>query len=104
MGRTNTTDSFRKSLAKDIEYLRDHIEIAREMLSDMLADNSEDATRRRDKASSSLNLERYHEALGNLTPADVFHGRDQEIKARRAQIKERTMRLRRAQYCSLRIV
>ena len=56
MERTNTTDSFRKSLAKDIEYLRDHIEIAREMLSDMLADNSEDATRRRDKASSSLNL------------------------------------------------
>jgi hypothetical protein len=48
--------------------------------------------------------ERYHEALGNLTPADVFHGRDREIKARRAQIKEKTMRLRRAQYCSLRIV
>jgi hypothetical protein len=54
MERTKTTDSFRKSLAKDIEYLRDHIEIAREMLSAMLADNSEDATRRRDKASSSL--------------------------------------------------
>jgi transposase InsO family protein len=50
------------------------------------------------------NNERYHEALGNLTPADVFHGRDREIKARRAQIKEKTMRLRRAQYCSLRIV
>jgi hypothetical protein len=56
MERTNTTGSLRKSLAKDIEYLRDHIEIAREMLSAMLADNSEDATRRRDKASSSLNL------------------------------------------------
>jgi flagellar hook-basal body complex protein FliE len=56
MERTKTTDSFRKSLAKDIEYLRDHIEIAREMLSAMLADNSEDATRRRDKASSSLDL------------------------------------------------
>jgi ElaB/YqjD/DUF883 family membrane-anchored ribosome-binding protein len=56
MERTNTTGSLRKTLAKDIEYLRDHIEIAREMLSDMLADNSEDATRRRDKASSSLKL------------------------------------------------
>ena len=56
MGRTNTTDSLRKSLAKDIAYLMDHIEMAREMLSDMLADNSEDATRRRDKASSSLGL------------------------------------------------
>jgi hypothetical protein len=49
MERTNTTGSLRKSLAKDIEYLRDHIETAREMLSDMLADNSEDATKRRDK-------------------------------------------------------
>ena len=56
MERTNTTGSLRKSLAKDIEYLRDHIETAREMLSAMLADNSEDAIRRRDKASGSLNL------------------------------------------------
>ncbi len=56
MERTNTTGSLRKTLAKDIEYLRNHIEIAREMLSDMLADNSEDATRRKDKASSSLDL------------------------------------------------
>jgi hypothetical protein len=56
MERTNTTGSLIKSLAKDIEYLRDHIGIAREMLSDMLADNLEDGTRRRDKASGSLNL------------------------------------------------
>ena len=48
--------------------------------------------------------ERYHEALGNLTPADVFHGRDREIKARRAQTKERTMQLRRAKNCSLSLV
>ena len=50
------------------------------------------------------NNERYHEALGNLTPADVFHGRDREIKARRAQTKERTMQLRRAKNCSLSLV
>ncbi len=56
MERTNTTGSLRKSLAKDIEYLRDYIETAREMLSDMIADNSEDAIRRRDRVSSSLNL------------------------------------------------
>ena len=56
MERTNITGSLRKTLAKDIEYLRDHIETAREMLSGMLADNSEDAIKRRDKASSSLNL------------------------------------------------
>jgi hypothetical protein len=53
MERTNTTDSFRKSLAKDIEYLRDHIEIAREMLSEMIADNSEDAARTPDLLTAS---------------------------------------------------
>lgn len=39
------------------------------------------------------NHERYHEALGNVTPADVYFGRDQEIKVRREQIKKKTMRL-----------
>ncbi|MCK5186297.1 MAG: hypothetical protein KAR43_04125 [Deltaproteobacteria bacterium] len=48
--------------------------------------------------------ERYHEALGNVTPADVYYGRDQEKKARREQIRKKTMRLRRAQNCSLRLV
>jgi transposase InsO family protein len=50
------------------------------------------------------NHKRYHEALGNVTPADVYYGRDQEIKARREKIRKKTMRLRRAQNCSLRLV
>jgi transposase InsO family protein/transposase-like protein len=50
------------------------------------------------------NQERYHEALGNVTPADVYYGRDEEIKARREQIKRKTMQLRRAQNCALRLV
>ena len=50
------------------------------------------------------NHERYHEALGNVTPADVYYGRDQEIQARREQIRKKTMRLRRAQNCSLKLV
>ena len=53
---------------------------------------------------SYYNHERYHEALGNLTPADVYYGRDLEIKARREQIRRKTMQLRRAQNCALRIV
>ena len=53
---------------------------------------------------SYYNHERYHEALGNVTPADVYYGRDQEKKARREQIRKKTMRLRRAQNCSLRLV
>ena len=48
--------------------------------------------------------ERYYEALGNVTPADVYYGRDQEKKARREQIRKKTMRLRRAQNCALRLV
>ena len=48
--------------------------------------------------------ERYHEALGNVTPGDMYYGRDQEIKARRERIRDKTMRLRRAQNCALRIV
>ena len=53
---------------------------------------------------SYYNHERYHEALDNVTPSDVYYGRDQEIKARREQIREKTMYLRRAQNCSLRLV
>jgi hypothetical protein len=37
--------------------------------------------------------ERYHEALGNVTPADVYYGRDQEKKARREQIRKKTTKL-----------
>ena len=38
---------------------------------------------------------RYHESLDNLTPADVFYGRGQEILEQRAIIKSNTMATRR---------
>ena len=41
------------------------------------------------------NDHRYHESLGNLTPADVYFGRDRDIIKRRKEIKELTIQNRR---------
>jgi transposase InsO family protein len=43
------------------------------------------------------NHERYHESLDNVTPADVYHGRQEEILDHRAIIKSRTMNQRKGQ-------
>ena len=40
------------------------------------------------------NHRRYHAALQNVTPADMFHGRQVTILARRARIKQRTLQQR----------
>ena len=44
------------------------------------------------------NHRRYHESLGNLTPADVYFGRGQTILLEREKTKRRTMKLRRLQH------
>ncbi len=41
------------------------------------------------------NHSRYHESLGNVTPADVYFGRDQTILSERGKTKEKTMKQRR---------
>ena len=38
---------------------------------------------------------RYHESLGNLTPADVYFGRDRTILSERRKIKDKTLKQRR---------
>lgn len=40
------------------------------------------------------NHERYHESLNNLTPADVFYGRGEEILDQRELIKQNTLAMR----------
>ena len=37
------------------------------------------------------NNHRYHESLNNLTPADVYFGRDKEILERRENVKQQTL-------------
>lgn len=44
------------------------------------------------------NNERYHESLDNVTPADVYFGRQYEVISERDRIKKRTMRKRKTEY------
>jgi putative transposase len=44
------------------------------------------------------NHQRFHESLENVTPADVYFGRDKEIIKQRNKLKEQTLALRRQQY------
>lgn len=41
------------------------------------------------------NNKRYHEALGNVTPADIYFGRAKQIKLQRQEIKMKTLKERR---------
>jgi putative transposase len=43
------------------------------------------------------NHERYHESLDNVTPADVYNGRRNDILDRRSTIKFRTLMQRKVQ-------
>jgi transposase InsO family protein len=42
------------------------------------------------------NHHRYHEGIGNVTPADAYYGRRQTILIRRKEVRQRTLQQRRA--------
>ena len=46
----------------------------------------------------SYNNQRCHESLGNVTPADVYFGRDKAIIREREKIKKLTIQNRRLQH------
>ena len=54
-----------------------------------------DLERQVDAFVDHYNHRRYHESLGNLTPADVYFGRDKAIIVRRQKIKTLTIQNRR---------
>jgi putative transposase len=54
----------------------------------------DDLERRISQFVDYYNHERYHESLDNLTPADVFYGRGNEILKQRQQIKVNTLLMR----------
>jgi transposase InsO family protein len=44
------------------------------------------------------NNHRYHESIGNLTPADVYFGRGASVLAERRRIKQQTIQNRRLKH------
>ena len=44
------------------------------------------------------NNERYHESLDNVTPADVYFGRQQTLLSERQRIKQQTMQQRKKEF------
>ncbi|KZK78127.1 Integrase core domain protein [Pseudovibrio sp. W64] len=44
------------------------------------------------------NNHRYHESLGNVTPADAYFGREKQIQQNRQRMKRRTLQNRRLCY------
>jgi transposase InsO family protein len=52
---------------------------------------------------SWYNHERYHESINNLTPADVYQGRDRELVTARALVKMQTLERRRRENLGLKV-
>jgi putative transposase len=51
-----------------------------------------------DNVVNYYNHQRYHESLDNVTPADVYFGKKEQILRRREKIKTQNMTMRRALY------
>ena len=50
------------------------------------------------------NYMRYHESLGNVTPADVYFGKAKRIKKQRERIKQQTIKKRKEDYFNRKLI
>ena len=57
-----------------------------------------------EKFVEDYNNKRYHESLENLTPADVYFGRSEQILEKRRQIKSDSIRKRRELYFQQKLI
>lgn len=61
-------------------------------------DSPEELSRAIDEFYCFYNYERYHESLGNVTPADLYFGRADQVLNRRKDLKNKTISHRRDRY------
>jgi putative transposase len=50
------------------------------------------------------NNERYHESLSNVTPSDVYFGREEKILQKRKENKLKTIQKRRQEYLQQKLI
>ena len=66
--------------------------------------SSEELEKALEEFVNRYNNERYHESLKNLTPADVYFGRADEVLKIRQQIKSETLKRRKREYYKTKLV